>query len=236
METIEECDNSVIDERERYWIAEYNSYRNGYNLTVGGDGHNVIDKEDVEYIIALWELGLTEKEISERCGINHKAVKRILYQNGIARNDIVKRAKASVRQNLTKCIYVYDTDGNYLKEYPSVRDASADLGIHHTTIGHVASGRDAHCHGLVFRYFKADKIAKTKVYISKREVHQYALTGEYIASYQTLRDACKAVGLSDPHGIRDSCKSEKTASGGYQWRYYKTDSVGGLNNLKHHYS
>ena len=125
---------------------------------------------------------------------------------------------------------------NYLKEYPSVRDASADLGIHHTTIGHVASGRDAHCHGLVFRYFKADKIAKTKVHKSKREVHQYALTGEYVASYQTLRDACKAVGLSDPHGIRDSCKSEKTASGGYQWRYYKTDSVGGLNNLKHHYS
>lgn len=27
---------SELDDRERYWIAEYNSYKNGYNSTMGG--------------------------------------------------------------------------------------------------------------------------------------------------------------------------------------------------------
>jgi len=38
-EIIEEIDNSLLNEREQYWIKFYNSYTpNGYNLTLGGDG------------------------------------------------------------------------------------------------------------------------------------------------------------------------------------------------------
>lgn len=33
---IEECSESILDEKECYYIAYYNSYRNGYNLTLGG--------------------------------------------------------------------------------------------------------------------------------------------------------------------------------------------------------
>lgn len=35
-EVIEECPTSQLDERERYWIAYYDSYHNGYNRTPGG--------------------------------------------------------------------------------------------------------------------------------------------------------------------------------------------------------
>lgn len=31
-------DNDFIDEREKYWISKYNSYKTGYNMTLGGDG------------------------------------------------------------------------------------------------------------------------------------------------------------------------------------------------------
>lgn len=36
-ETIEECPIESLNEREKYWIAYYNSYKNGYNGTEGGD-------------------------------------------------------------------------------------------------------------------------------------------------------------------------------------------------------
>lgn len=36
-EIIEECESSLLDEREKYWINYYNSYNNGYNMTKGGD-------------------------------------------------------------------------------------------------------------------------------------------------------------------------------------------------------
>lgn len=40
-EIIEECDESILSEREKYWIKFYNSIApNGYNLTNGGDDGN----------------------------------------------------------------------------------------------------------------------------------------------------------------------------------------------------
>lgn len=36
-EIIEECDDELLNQRERYWIAFYNSYGAGYNMTPGGD-------------------------------------------------------------------------------------------------------------------------------------------------------------------------------------------------------
>ena len=35
---LEECDSENAEEREIYWIEYYNSYKNGYNATKGGDG------------------------------------------------------------------------------------------------------------------------------------------------------------------------------------------------------
>ena len=37
-EIIEECGQDIINEREIYWIEYFNSYNNGYNLTLGGEG------------------------------------------------------------------------------------------------------------------------------------------------------------------------------------------------------
>lgn len=40
IETIEEIsDTSLLDEREIYWIAFYNTFNNGYNSTIGGGGN-----------------------------------------------------------------------------------------------------------------------------------------------------------------------------------------------------
>lgn len=35
---IEECDRTIINEREQYWIEYYNTFYEGYNSTFGGDG------------------------------------------------------------------------------------------------------------------------------------------------------------------------------------------------------
>ena len=37
-EIIEECSKEALDEREQFWIKYYNSYKNGYNQTIGGQG------------------------------------------------------------------------------------------------------------------------------------------------------------------------------------------------------
>ena len=51
-----------LEEREIYWIAQYNTYNNGYNATLGGDGKHYID---YELIYKLFKEGKNNKEISE---------------------------------------------------------------------------------------------------------------------------------------------------------------------------
>lgn len=40
VETLEQCDNNDLNEKEKYWIAYYDSYNCGYNMTQGGQGIN----------------------------------------------------------------------------------------------------------------------------------------------------------------------------------------------------
>ena len=61
-EVIEECTKELLSEREIYWIAYYNSYGNGYNLTSGGEGVPSIDRQAV---FNLWDDGLSIDEISK---------------------------------------------------------------------------------------------------------------------------------------------------------------------------
>jgi hypothetical protein len=43
IELIEECPIEKLNEREQYWIAKKDTYHNGYNATIGGDGKRLID-------------------------------------------------------------------------------------------------------------------------------------------------------------------------------------------------
>lgn len=43
IEIIEECDLKDLEEREIYWIQFYQSFKNGYNATLGGDGKPYLD-------------------------------------------------------------------------------------------------------------------------------------------------------------------------------------------------
>lgn len=36
---IEEVDNTILSKREIFWISYYNSYKDGYNSTIGGEGY-----------------------------------------------------------------------------------------------------------------------------------------------------------------------------------------------------
>lgn len=75
IESVEECDDSLLDDREIYWINQYDSYKNGYNENMGG--RNAV-KYDHDYIHQLFVNGLTQKEIKQQIGISECALIKIL--------------------------------------------------------------------------------------------------------------------------------------------------------------
>ena len=61
---LEECSVDKLDEREIYWISELDTYNNGYNMTIGGKGHNLyLDPKEREQ---------KKKEVAKRSGKKYR--------------------------------------------------------------------------------------------------------------------------------------------------------------------
>lgn len=71
-----ECDNSKLNELEKYYIKLYDSFENGYNLTIGGGGKFKI--YDEELVLDLYSKGESLISIQEKTGYTWSKVKSIL--------------------------------------------------------------------------------------------------------------------------------------------------------------
>lgn len=86
IELIEECPIEEIDDREIYWIKEYDSYYNGYNATIGGSNHSKMMKlyNQAEEIIKLYETGFSLREIARQYNVDHATINYLLRKFDIA--------------------------------------------------------------------------------------------------------------------------------------------------------
>lgn len=79
---LEECDVDQLDEREVYWINYYNSYNNGYNLTLGGQSYRgqynlrakLCDNDVQQIIILLEEHKLNNNEIAKLFSVSRNTI------------------------------------------------------------------------------------------------------------------------------------------------------------------
>lgn len=78
-EILEECLPEELNEKERYYIQEYNSFFNGYNQTLGGDnGSCTPEKEKILGIINdLENTIMSHKDIAEKWGFSVEMVQGI---------------------------------------------------------------------------------------------------------------------------------------------------------------
>lgn len=84
-EILELCKPEELDEKEKYWINYYDSYKNGYNLTKGGRAqygeNNINAKLAEEQVLKIIELlknsKLSEKEIAHKFNVHRNAIDSI---------------------------------------------------------------------------------------------------------------------------------------------------------------
>lgn len=128
-EILENCDDSVADEREKYYIQKFNSFKNGYNRTIGGHGYTSIAKEDLEECCKLYEQGKTNIEIESITGISHKTFAKELMR-------IYPNYKETTQRNVTKARFIAKSkpviqlslDGKPLRRFANSREANDFLG------------------------------------------------------------------------------------------------------------
>lgn len=131
IEEIEECDYNVVNDREKYWIEYYSSFKYGYNATTGGDG---VPYLDYDLIISLWEQDKTIQEIAKLVNCYEDSVRKVLDINNISHRDRIIRSK----KNQYKQVAQIDKNTNeIIQVFPSIQAAYTFLGKQHS--GHIAA-------------------------------------------------------------------------------------------------
>ena len=149
IELIEECDLKKLSEKEIYWIGYYNSYKNGYNATLGGDGKILYD---YDLIVQLYQNGLTGKEIANQLVCDIDTVRKALLSAGLNPNDnMIKLLSKKVEMHdkeTNELLKIFDSQmdaGRWLKENNKTEDKK--LSRVSGRIGDVCNGKRKTAYG-----------------------------------------------------------------------------------------
>lgn len=145
-ELIEETDEP--EEREKYWIEFYGSFKYGYNATVGGDGAKYLDYE----LIYNTYLNIKSVKITaEKCNCNEDSVSFVLDKYGYSREERQKNGTINRR----KMVMQFDCQENYIQTFTSLTEASLNVtgkkaGKHH--ISQACHGQRKTAYGYIWKF------------------------------------------------------------------------------------
>ena len=224
-------DNSILSEREQYWIKYYDSFKNGYNATIGGDGRRiprVIEQYSLDgQLLNIFEDAQTACEALNVCdsvlrgGCNHlyKTVKNTVlrYQDDeITIQELLERINTSIPNAIN--IYQYNLDGTLNKIWNSGKELITS-GLVSSNIWKKIDNSKPY-NGYVWRrenknFF--DNLDLTSIIV------QLDKENNILGYYDGFAAAAKAIGKKSSSSISEACRNKehhKTAYG-YYWKYLK---------------
>ena len=155
IELIEECPLENLSKKEIYWIGYYDTYHNGYNATLGGDGQVLYD---YELIVQLYKEGWTGKEIIAFLNCDQKVITNALRSANL-------NSYTNMANQFSKKVRAYDSNHKLIKEFNSESDAARWLiqkGIAKTdsiknvgnALGRVARGQRKTAYKMYWEFVK----------------------------------------------------------------------------------
>jgi hypothetical protein len=118
IQKITQFEEGTLEQKEIEYIAKYDSFNNGYNSTLGGEGARLIDfsKSDILTIINAFDNGESINNIARTFDVSSYTIKNIVCQNG-----------RSVQSFDDVAVVRYSLDNKYIKTYNTIKDAVPDI-------------------------------------------------------------------------------------------------------------
>ena len=113
VQTLEET--QVPEDREKYWISKLDTFSNGYNATIGGDGKPYID---YDMVIKLYNECHCQKIVAQKMQIGNDTVRKVLHE---------KHIPIVVVQPNCKAVIQYDRNDNVVNVFSSCGNAARYL-------------------------------------------------------------------------------------------------------------
>ena len=237
-----ELTQQEAQQKEKAYITQYDSFLNGYNVTLGGEGAYGTHSKKVRCI----DTGIIYDSIqsaSDSAGINRRCIHQcctgIIKQTHGLRFEFVnasdlkhnkphRRIAPLTGANAAStrvCQYSYDRE--LLETYSSLTNASAATGLSLDAISACCNGSNMSCGGFLWTFdgedlppednyvvqMKGDQmILKRKTYT----ILQYTLRGELVAEYASLKDAIAGSGAGRVQ-IWKSCHDPFVTAGGFHF-------------------
>ena len=240
---IETCDESLLNEREIYWIKYYNTYFDGYNETFGGEGYARQTRKVYQYslsgeFIKEWN---SVSEIENKLGYNGFTIRNVCngdehlsaygYQWSYKKVDNIGQYY-SVSQK--KVVYQYNINGDLIRIYNSIYSVS-EYGFSYSNVSKCCNGERITCGGYVWSYIELDKeYVKTQIFRRYRKsnigsdnisISKYSLEGVFI-EYVDNKDYFKKNNYNI-YSILNCCDGNKDQYKNFQWRYgCSTNEIG----------
>lgn len=159
VETLEKCTNDVSAEREIYWINKLDTYKHGYNATIGGDGTRYINYDE---IVRLYKKHGQVKKVAKIMGCSPDTVTLALKDAGIE----PRKGWDIVNEDQKKPVTAYDeATGNYIKSFETLTEAAKwiismertkdkSISSIRSKITGVANGKRKTAYGYTFKFIK----------------------------------------------------------------------------------
>lgn len=217
---IEELDSLNFNDNEdwkwfeQYWISQMKIWGfNLTNLTEGGDGNQnqYFSKESIELRASKIRGIPRDEETRKKISIGLTGVKRS------------KETRQKIKETITilqgEPIKQFSKDGEFIREWSSISEASKELGIDRANIGHCCAHRPNHnsAGGFIWRY-KSD-ITPVIVY-TPNSICQFDLNMKLIAIYKTATMAKEATGVS-AQSISHCCNGKIDSVKGFVFMKYR---------------
>jgi group I intron endonuclease len=108
LEELSDCNQETLNEREIYWVAYYDAYTKGYNLTKGGQfcGHSQkLSIEEENKLVELYKTGWSSLKIAKVFNIDKTTVLNYAKKHNLRRKDTleekvnIEEVKVYIREN-----------------------------------------------------------------------------------------------------------------------------------------
>lgn len=147
IELLEECTIEELNDREKYWVAFFNSTNNkfGYNMSIGGNVVRTTNALDETLVLEMFKQGKTSCKIAKELHVHPYKIAAILNKNNIVYGINKQRTSKLIESTIIDL---------YLKGYSTI-DISKKFNINKTTVRRVLNRNN-----IKLRTFKETKNLK----------------------------------------------------------------------------